>query len=69
MRRPNDELLKSIAGGTGVRFLRVDLTKAAAAAGCSATLIKRYLVGERVGERSRRRIEEALGLRRVPDQP
>lgn len=61
------KLGKVISGSAKVSHLiSIDLTRLAAAAGCSTTLVRRHLVGDGVGPASALKIDSALGLRGTP---
>jgi hypothetical protein len=45
-------------------WLRVDMSALAAASDCSTTTLRRYLLGERIGDNAEGRIQRALGLPR-----
>lgn len=56
------ELIRAVASGTGSKYLAPNITRIARDADCSATLVRRFLVGERIGEQSASRIRHALGI-------
>lgn len=56
------ELIRSIAAASGARYLAPNITRIARDADCSATLVRRFLLGEQIGSASAARIRTALGL-------
>ena len=56
------ELVRAIAAASGARYLAPSITRIARDADCSATLVRRFLLGEPVGAASAERIRTALGL-------
>lgn len=56
------ELIRAVASGAGAKYLAPNISRIARDADCSATLVRRFLSSERVGEQSAARIRHALGL-------
>jgi hypothetical protein len=56
------QLIRAVANGAGAKYLAPNISCVARDADCSATLVRRFLVGERIGEQSEKRIRHALGL-------
>ena len=59
---PIDHLLIVAARGEGIRFLRFDIGRLAREAGCSESLVRRYLQGQPVGASARARFDLLIGV-------
>lgn len=56
------QTVRAIATGVGVKYLAPNIARIARDADRSATLVRRWLNGERVGDTSAARIRKVLGL-------
>lgn len=56
------ELIRAVALASGARYLGPNITRIARDADCSATLVRRFLLGEPIGATSAARIRTTLGL-------